>query len=114
MATPVTYFDIGCEDHEGTSKFYGDVFGWELTRMGPTSRTTAGEGGIPGALTSLGHEPHQYVMLYLRVDDIPATLSKIEEAGGTILIPETPIPDGGSFAWFTDPGGNKMALHAEG
>lgn len=111
MAAPVTYFDIGCQDHEATCKFFQDVFGWELAQFGPSARAAAGEGGIPGAITSLGHEPHQYVMVYMEVEDIPATLAAIEAAGGATVIPETPIPDGGTFAWFTDPGGNTLGLH---
>ena len=34
-----------------------------------------------------------------------------EATGGATVIPETPIPVGGSFAWFTDSGGNTLGLH---
>lgn len=114
MGAPVKFFDIGCQDHEATTQFYADVFDWEFKSMGLSSRTPAGDGGIDGAITSLGHEPHQYVMIYMEVQDIPATLAKIEAAGGSIVIPETPTPEGGSFAWFKDPGGNTLAVHCAG
>ena len=43
--------------------------------------------------------------------NIILSAEEIEAAGGATVIPETPIPDGGSFAWFTDPGGNTLGLH---
>ena len=113
MGAPVKFFDIGCQNHAATTKFFADVFDWEMTPMGPTSRTPAGEGGIDGAITSLGHEPHLYVMVYMEVEDIPATLAKVEAAGGSVVIPETPTPEGGSFSWFKDPGGNMLGLHTQ-
>jgi predicted enzyme related to lactoylglutathione lyase len=71
---------------------------------------TESDGGIPGAITALGHEPHNYVMVYIEVDDIPTYLEKIESKGGQTLIPMTEIPGGGYFAWFADPEGSMMGL----
>ncbi len=112
MGYPVTYFDIGCEDAPRNRRFYQEAFGWKLVDRGLSAMAEPAEGkGISGAITSLGHEPHQYVMVYLEVDDIPAVLAKIEEYGGSVVMAETPIPSGGSFAWFKDPGGNMLGLH---
>jgi len=113
MKNPVVHFDIGCRDREKASQFYSDLFGWSMTDYGPLSRKvdTGCDTGINGHITALGHEPHQYVMLYVEVDDIAAYTSKATELGGEVVIPETQIPGGGNFAWIKDVDGNMVGLH---
>ncbi len=110
MPNPVVYFEIGCRDREATEKFYADLFGWSLLREGPDSRISTGERGIPGHITSLGHEPHRYVTVYVEVEDIAAALAKAESLGGRTLVPPVPIPPRGTFAWFSDPDGNTIGI----
>jgi hypothetical protein len=66
--------------------------------------------GIPGHITTLGHEPRQYVTFYIEVDDIVDTLTRITAAGGKKVVGPVPLPDGKKFAWFADPGGNMIGL----
>lgn len=108
---PVVHFEIGCKDLSGTSEFYTKIFGWSTTPI-PSGALldTHSTKGIPGHITSLGHEPHQYVTVYIEVDDITETLTRITAAGGQKLVGPIPLPDGKNFAWFKDPGGNIMAL----
>ncbi len=112
MGKPIVHFDIGCNDKAAVGKFYAELFDWSLDDYGPFSKriTTNAGRGIEGFVTSLGHEPHQYVMLYVEVDDIPACTERIEALGGTVLIPETEAPGQGHFAWATDPEGNRFGL----
>lgn len=112
MAKPVVHFDIGCEDKDQTGAFYADLFGWKTSPYGPQSLKldTGSERGIQGHVTALGHEPHNYVMVYIEVDDIPAHLEKAEALGGKTVVPETAVPGGGHFAWFTDPEGTTLGL----
>jgi predicted enzyme related to lactoylglutathione lyase len=65
--------------------------------------------GITGQINSLGHEPHQYTMFYVEVDDIAASIEKVKELGGKLVVGPIPIPIG-TFAWITDPGGNMVGL----
>lgn len=112
MGCPVVYFDIGCDDHEDTVRFYTELFGWNASSRGPSSTRldTEAEGGIPGAITSLGHEPHQYVMVYVQVDDLDGYLMRAETLGGETVIPPTEVEDEGAFAWMRDPEGNLVGL----
>ena len=112
MGRPVVYFDIGCKDRSKTEAFYTKLFGWEPIERGESTVMVEPnpDFGIPGAVTSLGHDPHNYVMIYIDVDDIPGYLERIEAEGGETLIPETEIPGGGHFAWFKDPEGTMMGL----
>ena len=77
---PVVYFDIGCKDKDKTQEFYTKLFDWAPEEGNEhTVMLDTGEDGIPGAITSLGHEPHNYVMIYTEVDDIPAHLDKVKD-----------------------------------
>jgi predicted enzyme related to lactoylglutathione lyase len=60
---------------------------------------TAGNGGIHGHITSLGHEPQHYVTVYVQVDDVKAYLDKAQSLVGKILVAPVVIPTG-TFAWF--------------
>lgn len=70
---------------------------------------TGTSAGIPGHITSLGHEPHHYATFYVQVDDLMAYLDKAQALGGKMLVPPVEIPTG-SFAWFADPEGTIIGL----
>jgi uncharacterized protein len=108
---PVVHFELGCKDLEKTTAFYTGLFGWGKTTIPYSSLlNTNSPEGIQGHITSLGHEPHQYVTFYIQVDDINKMLEKITAAGGTKIIGPIPLPDKSQFAWFKDPEGNMVAL----
>ncbi|MCK5746698.1 MAG: VOC family protein [Oricola sp.] len=112
MGAPVIRFDIGCRDKEKTVAFYERVFGW-TPKPAPynTEIETGGGKGIDGAVTALGHEPHNYVMIYMEVADIAAACDAIKGEGGKIAIGPVEIPNGGGkFAWFNDPEGNLLGV----
>jgi predicted enzyme related to lactoylglutathione lyase len=70
---------------------------------------TGGTGGIDGHITSLGHEPHNFVTVYVQVNDIEAYLAKAQTLGGKKVVGPIEIPTGG-FAWMTDPEGTVIGL----
>jgi predicted enzyme related to lactoylglutathione lyase len=109
MGRPVVHFEIGCKNKPAAESFYSRLFDWKMSAAGPASMIETGGSGIPGHLTSLGHEPHHYTMFYVEVDDIPACLDKARELGGRVLVPRVPIPTG-AFAWIADPEGNTVGL----
>src|ERR1043166_5943188 len=83
MGHPVVHFEIGCKDIAATERFYGELFGWKMERNGPASTIDTGAAkGIPGHITSLGHEPEHYTMFYVEVDDVQAVLDKAHSLGG--------------------------------
>ena len=116
MAHPVVRFEIGCSDKEETERFYADTFGWGFADNGPYSRNieSGAEGGLPGAITSLGHEPHQYVMIYIQVENVSAAVEAINANGGTVQVGPRPTLDDGEFAWAKDPEGNRFAVVSGG
>jgi uncharacterized protein len=105
---PVVHFEIGCKDREKTVQFFSDLFGWKIQTAGIAATIDPGQ-GITGLITALGHEPHHYTMFYVQVDDVRASLDKVEQLGGKVVVPPVKIPTG-SFAWFSDPEGNIVGL----
>jgi predicted enzyme related to lactoylglutathione lyase len=108
---PVVHFEIGCSDSARANKFYTSIFGWS-GEVSPEASflNTNSEKGVQGHITNLGHEPKHYTTFYIEVDDIPAYLQKITEAGGKKLVGPIKLPDGKKFAWFYDPDGNVVGL----
>jgi predicted enzyme related to lactoylglutathione lyase len=110
MGQPVVHFEIGCRDKDKTAHFFSTLFDWKTTDAGPaTMIDTAGNGGITGHITALGHEPHHYVTVYVQVDNVQHYLDKAQGLGGKTLVPPVEIPTG-TFAWFADLDGNTIGL----
>lgn len=109
---PVVFFEIGCANLPETKQFYQQVFGWEPDAANHVNPST--ELGIPGHLVSLGHEPHQYVTVYIQVPDIVAAIEKVEANSGKKIVGPIPLPDGKQFAWVQDNGGNILGLVTPG
>src|SRR5579872_4254721 len=108
MKNPISWFQIPVIDFDRAVKFYGTILSVEFTKthaMGaevavfPHDRQTemvggalyCGPGYVPGANGS--------TVLLNAGDDLSVTLSKIETAGGKILIPKTSI-NSGFIAYF--------------
>jgi predicted enzyme related to lactoylglutathione lyase len=110
MGRPVVHFEIGCRDKEKTSHYFSQLFGWNITPAGPAHNIDTGAAGaISGHITSLGHEPHNYTMFYVEVEDVQTSLNKAVELGGKKIVGPVSIPTG-TFAWFADPDGNMIGL----
>ena len=101
---PIVHIELSTTDHEASSKFYSDVFGWKTTRDEAMNYSMFEYAENQGG----GFNP---IMLYIQTDDIEATLEKIEAHGGKTLLPKTEIPNTGWFAFFQDPTGNNMAIY---
>jgi predicted enzyme related to lactoylglutathione lyase len=103
----VVHFEIGGTDKSKAVEFYGAVFGWTFSEIG--SATMIEGAGLTGHLNALGHEPHNYVMVYVGVDDIREALRRSSEQGGKTLIGPHEIATG-KFAWIEDPTGTRVGL----
>jgi predicted enzyme related to lactoylglutathione lyase len=71
-----------------------------------------GVGG--GIVQGAGFEPSSTgALVYLNGgDDLSGALSRVEAAGGKIVLPKTSIGPNGFMAHFIDTEGNKVALHS--
>lgn len=111
MPHPVVYFEIGCRDVPATRDFYKNLFAWEMdeSKPGRVGLPPGAENAIGGHIMSLGHEPHQYTLFYVEVEDIAAYCEEAKSLGGKVVVPPVDIGEG-KFAWFQDNGGNTVGL----
>ena len=108
----IIHIELSAKDRKALSKFYADVFGWELQHMDDMNYTTfkAGDGVAGGFNPVTETNPAGTVLIYIDTDDVTASLKDIQKAGGTIIAPEMEIPNTGKFGIFRDPQGNMIGL----
>lgn len=116
---PVYWFEIPATDIVRAKEFYEYVLGYELVfqemKMMKMAQFPMDDGpGASGALVqAIGYTPHlSGTLVYFSVDDIEATLARIQQKGGKLLIPKTSIGEYGYIAHFEDSEGNQVALHS--
>jgi len=119
----LNWFEIPVTDITRAKKFYETVFSLALMDMPEMMGmkmtgfpADMGSGKVNGCLAQSDmHKPSMDgVIIYLNangmMDDV---ISRIEGAGGKLLMPRTDIGDNiGSMAFFADTEGNKIGLHA--
>lgn len=110
MGKPVVFFEIGCRDSGRSAEFFSRLFEWKTEAAGSAVTINTGSAsGIQGHINALGHEPNNYVTVYVEVEDVQAYLNKAQSLGGKTLVPPVKIPTG-TFAWLADPDGNIIGL----
>ena len=111
MPNPVIHFEIGGRNSEKTQQFFTELFNWSTAMAGPAAMVSTGsDQGIQGHISALGHEPFNYVTIYVQVDDLQAYLDKAESLGGKTILAPTEVPGMGAFAWLSDIDGNTIGL----
>ena len=111
----VCYLEVPAMTAEASANFYRDIFGWTIRKRGDGELAFDDRGGVSGTwVKESDRTPDERTRIYIMVDDIPATLNKIEAAGGRVLTPRTEIAPGfGAFAVFADPAGAEFGLYEE-
>lgn len=123
MTGRVVHFEVPYDDAERAGAFYTEAFGWSLRPVpqmpytmlttGPSDQGVPNEAGfINGGMLERAAGVRGPV-LTIDVDDIEATLVKVESLGGSTVAPKEPVGDLGFSAYFTDTEGNLMALWQE-
>jgi uncharacterized protein len=112
------WYDQMSNDLPGAEKFYSEVVGWTIApntmnaqRYSLLKAGDAMVGGlmpIPEDAAKMGVRPAW--MGYIAVDDVKAYADKVKAAGGAIHRPPTEIPNVGTFAVASDPGGAGFLL----
>jgi predicted enzyme related to lactoylglutathione lyase len=121
MANAVNWFEIPVSDMDRAKKFYETVLGYELAlnSMGPMHMAwfpmeQGGTGSTGSLIKAEGYVPSETgSVVYFSVEDIEATLAKVNENGGETVNPKTSIGEYGFVAHFKDTEGNKVALHSQ-
>ena len=112
MANPLCHFELMTTDIEKCKAFYTGVFDWQLDEKSMPGYTLVNTGSEPsgGVFAKPEVAPMPCVNVYFQVDDVDATLERVTERGGSVVVPKTPIPNVGHFAMFTDPEGIAVGI----
>ncbi len=114
MNNRVVYFEIPSDNPQTSMDFYKEVFGWSFKKFGNAEYWSAISGdekspGINGGIMKK-KDPKQPVVNSIRVENLDEYISRIEKAGGKIVVPKFSIPTVGLLAYFTDPDGNIFGI----
>ena len=121
MSNPVVWFEIAATDLERAKKFYSDVFQKEMqyvdmpdSPMYMMGSSAEGVAGASGALVkSADNVPSTSgTIVYFYCDDVAVEASRVEAAGGTLIVPKTSLGEFGFMAMFIDTEGNKVGMHS--
>jgi predicted enzyme related to lactoylglutathione lyase len=114
----VIHFEINADEPERAKGFYEKVFGWKIVKWeGPVDYWLIQTGeepepGIDGAITKR-EVPGATIFNTIGVPSIDEFMKKIEENGGTIVVPKMSVPGVGYAAYFKDTEGNTFGLMEE-
>ncbi len=107
----IDYIELGVTDLAATKSFYEAAFGWSFNDYGPEYagiRSADGEGEV-GGLSSFATPSPGGPLVLLFSDDLDATASAVEQAGGAVTNGPYEFPGGRRFH-FTDPSGNELGV----
>lgn len=121
MKNAISWFEIPATDYDRAKKFYETVLGIEISEMPfphgkyglfPADMQNGGVGG--GLMQTDGFNPSMdgTVVYFSGGEDLAGPLSKVEGAGGKIIVPKTSIGENGFMAQFQDTEGNRVAFHS--
>lgn len=106
-------------DLDKAKAFYGEIFGWTFTEEAISDGPMAGQPYVvahvgdtmaAGMLPLCSSEVPPNWGSYVTVDNLAETLAKVEQLGGTIIVPGTPVKDIGQFAVIQDNSGAFLML----
>jgi predicted enzyme related to lactoylglutathione lyase len=103
----VTHFELPADNPQRAIAFYEKVFGWVITKWeGPVRYWLVATGpddepGINGGILPRT-TPEQATTNTVVVRSVDETTKKVEEAGGSVMMPKRAVPGQGYLAYCID------------
>jgi len=110
MADKIVHVEVAGTDGPKLQRFYSNVFGWALDTNNPGGYGMLRQGELSAGIGPTQNGGPGHVTFYVHTDDPQATLRKIEESGGTIVMPLTEVAPETTIALFADPEGHLVGL----
>lgn len=122
---PVTHFEMGANDRARMRKFYESAFGWKTNQLGEEmgnyvlvettetddNRMVKKPGNINGGFYQKTADASSHApSIVIQVEDIEASMKKVEAEGGKMLGKPEIIPNVGTWASFRDTEGNRVSM----
>jgi len=107
----VIHFEIPATEPDRAAAFYGKAFGWKFDKWpGPMEywMVVTGKEGEPGINGGMMKKPGGIASTTntIGVDSVDSAIAAVLKAGGKNIMPKTPIPTVGYFAYCEDTEGN--------
>jgi predicted enzyme related to lactoylglutathione lyase len=108
---PIVHFELHSPNLEKSLEFFKSVMGWELTNWGGGPKeywlAKTHEQGTPGVNGGMmrSRDADSRTVNTIQVSSIDEYITKINAAGGQIVVPKMPIPGVGYLAYAKDPAG---------
>ena len=123
MKNAINWFEIPVSNYERAKKFYSEVLGTEIIdhEMGdknmkygifPYDMESNKVGGAIMQMEGMNPSTDGSTVYLNGGDDLNVPLSRVEAAGGKVIMPKMDIKENGFIAQFTDTEGNRVALHS--
>lgn len=109
-AHPIAMVSIAARDLAASQAFYATVFGWPMQALGPDLVAAAPPAGPSVVLRGNLPEGFQGAVPFLDCPDVPAMLTRVVAAGGSIERAPWAGPMGTMLARFADPSGTVYGL----
>jgi predicted enzyme related to lactoylglutathione lyase len=110
MNAPVMQWQIVTTDPESLARFYGELFGWTISKDNALGYREIATGSIKGGLWPAPAGAPSFVQLFVGVPDVEASVTKATAMGATVIVPVTTLPDGAVMAVIADPMGVTFGL----
>ena len=115
----IVHFEIPSDDIERSKKFYNELFGWNIEKFPGLSEgmedwlisTVDGKGNkaVGGGMMKR-QSPQQQVVNYFDVKSVQESSAKVEQLGGKVVVPKSPVPGMGYMAVCTDSENNGFGI----
>jgi uncharacterized protein len=111
------WIDTSQPDPEAAVSFYGELFGWEFEDVMPPGsdgkyfigRIRGGDVAAVGSVPE-GAPPAAMWNTYVWVESADETASKVQDAGGSVVMEPFDVMDAGRMAVFADPEGGAFCV----
>ncbi|HEY3869583.1 MAG TPA: VOC family protein [Actinocrinis sp.] len=110
------WVELATRDVEGAHRFYPELFGWSVAPSGQYTQWGLGGADFGGAADMGDRFPAEvppHWMPYFAVADVDATAEKAAQAGASLTLPPSDVPDGPRIAVLRDPHGAAFGIHLQ-
>lgn len=110
----INYIELSAVDIDDAKRFYSAAFGWRFNDYGPEYcgiRKQEGE-GESGGICRVQQVATGGPLVILYSNDLEASYSSVQAAGGAISAEIVSFPGGRRFQ-FCDPSGNELAVWSD-
>lgn len=110
MADKIVHVEVAGKDGPALQRFYSQVFGWELDTNNPGGYGMLRQGELSAGIGPAQGGGSGHVTFYVNSEDPAATLRRVEELGGRVIMPLTEVAPETTIALFADPEGHVVGL----